>query len=453
MTDRRLFAIPTLILAAILALGCDALRVQKPTPQPDTTVYGTLMGVESAPEQPEAKVLRIKVGMPRVLAGKRAEEGRPAVPKAEEGLIALAAVTPDTVAVFEGRPVPDLGRFKPGMDVVVLPSPGTTTLEGTQLLHVRAALVTDFASFRAWRLPKALPGDTATPPGDPGRINSPGVEHAPVPVRNGRVLYFSAHLRRPWKKDGEWIGARRPGLPVPTGDRPAVERTYRTELKGSGWTPPQPVVFPGLDDALTVRVSWMNDDETLCLVSVRGADGNRWVGRSERASAGKPWGGVERLKEAGEGSAEDAVFLAGSRTSFAFTTDRGGSLDIYLFYPKRSSEPQPLDPRIDTVGNEWAPRTGPKNELLFCRGDRQLLYVKGVARPMRIEAPLRIPVTEANPTRDGKWIFACLPHYTPLDMDQDIVVMHWLGPTKLGDPVPVDQWRPEAPAPTRRPGD
>ncbi len=444
MTDRRLLAIPTLALVAVLTLGCDALNPQRPTPQPDTDIYGSLLAVESHPEQAEARILRIKVGMPRALSGKRAEEGKPAVPVTEEGLVALATVTADTVAVFDGRPVPDLDSFKPGMDVVVLPSPGTTTMEGTTLLRAQAAMVLDFASFRAWRLPKALPEGMAEGPVDPNRINSSGVEHVPVPVRNGSVLYFSAHLRQPWKEGGEWIGARRPGLPVPGGDQPAMERTYRTELGDSGWSAPEPVVFPGLEDALMVRVSWMNDEETLCLVSVRGTDGSRWVGRSERPSVRKPWGAVERLEGAGEGSAEDAVFLAGSLESFAFTTDRGGSLDIYLYHPKRAEEPRPLDPRIDTVGNEWAPRTGPQNELFFCRGDRQLFYVKGVARPLRIEAALRIPISEANPTQDGAWVFACLPHYTPLDIDQNIVVMPWLGGEKLGAPIPVDAWRPAA---------
>ena len=358
--------------------------------------------------------------------------------------MAEVTVTPDTVAVIGGRPAGNLDGLRPGMDVVALPVPGTTRLEGTERLLAEAALVADFESFRRWRLPKSLPpSEREAAGGDPARIGSPGIEHAPVPLKGGTVLYFAARLRRPWQENAEWIGARRAGLEPGTAERPALERPFRTELGPDGWSAPEPVTFPGLDDAWTVRITWMNEEETLCLVTVRDAEGNRWVGRSERPRPGASWSPMERLAGAGEGSAEDAVYLAGSTKSFAFTTDRGGNLDIYLYYPKRGETPQPLDPRIDTAGAEWAPRTGPKNELLFCRGDRQLLYVGGVTRPVRVEAPLRIPLTEVNPTRDGKWLFACLPRYTPLELDQDIVVLPWIAPGKAGAPVPVDEWRPE----------
>ncbi len=440
-------ALVALTVSAMLMLGCDALKPERATPQQDMTIYGSLIAVESQPEAADTTLLRLKVGMPRVLSGKRAEEGKPPKTIEEEGLIALVTLTPDTVIVQGGRPANDLHGLKAGMDVVVLPAPGTTSMKGTKEIRAEASMVADFASFRAWRLPRALPDDTVVEEkGDPNRINSPGVEHAPVPVRNGKVLYFSAHLRRPWKEDGSWIGARRPGLKEASAGQPPVERTFRSELRSGGWSAPEPVVFPGLDKAFTVRVSWMSEDEKLCLVSVHDADGSRWVGRSERSGVRSSWGEVQRMDETGKGSAQDAAFLAGSTKSFAFATDRNGNLDIFLYFPKNNPEPQALDPRIDTVGNEWAPRTGPKNELFFCRGDRQLMYVKGVARPMKVDAAYRIPISEANPTADGKWVFACLPHYTPLDLDQDIVVMPWLGKARLGQPIPVDEWRPDIPA-------
>lgn len=440
-------ALTVLTVSAALMMGCDALNPERVTPQQDTTIYGSLVAIESQPEAADTAVLRLKVGMPRILSGKRAEEGKPPMNVEGEGLVALATLTPDTVVVKGGRPAVDLEGFKPGMDVVVLPVPGTTSMKGTEEVHAEASMVADFASFRAWRLPRALPDEAVVEEkGDPSRINSPGVEHAPVPVRNGKVLYFSAHLRRPWKEDGSWIGAQRPGLKDAASDQPPFERTFRAELGSDGWSVPKPVVFPGLDTAFTVRVSWMSEDETLCLVSVHDADGSRWVGRSERSGPRSPWGAVQKMDEVGKGSAQDAVFLTGSTKSFAFATDRNGSLDLFLYYPKSSAEPQALDPRIDTVGDEWAPRTGPKNELLFCRGDRQLLYRRGVVRPMKVDAAYRIPISEANPTADGKWVFACLPHYTPLDLDQDIVVMPWLDRTRLGQPVPVDEWRPDLPA-------
>ena len=443
MGIRKLGTVMMTVLAGTWMVGCGAFSPDRPVPQPDTDIYGTLVSVETSPDQPDSTVLHIKVGVPRALSGKRAEEGRPEVPVQGTGLTAEATVTPDTVAITGNRPVGTLDAFKPGMDVVVLPVPGTTRLKGTTLVMADAALLMDFKSYRSWRLPKSLE-ETPKEEGDTARINSPGIEHAPVPLHGGTVLYFAARLRRPWKDGSPWLGTERPGLRPGDATKAPTERTFRTELGPDGWSTPVLVTFPDLDDALTVRVTWVNEDETICLVTVRDADGTRWVGRSERPKATKPWGAVTRLEGTGEGSAEDAVYLAGSTKSFAFTTDRKGNLDIFLYYPKNGEEPMPLDPRIDTAGNEWAPRTGPKNELLFCRADRQLLYVKGVARPLRVQAPLRIPVTEANPARDGKWIFACLPRYTPLEMDQDIVVLPWLAPGKLGTPVPVDSWRPAA---------
>ncbi len=442
MKMERLVLMVLALTASVWLAGCDALNPQRPTPQPDTDIYGSLVSKAQDPERPEATVLKIKVGLPRALSGKRAEEGRPEVPVESEDLVATVTVTPDTTAILGDLPAGTLDGFRTGMDVVVLPVPGTTRIVGTKELLADAALIADFESFRSWRLPKSLGETVPEEPSDPARIASAGVEHAPVPLKGGTVLYFAARLRRPWKDGTPWLGAARPGLKPGDGEHPATERSYRTELGSDGWSVPELVTFPGLDDARTVRVTWMDEEERLCLVTVQDGDGTRWVGRSSRAKATAPWGSVERLEDAGDAPAEDAVYLAGSTTAFAFTTDRHGNLDIYLYYPKQGKDPMPLDPRIDTAGNEWAPRTGPANELLFCRGDRQLLYVKGITQPLRVDVPLRIPVTEANPARDGKWMFACLPRYTAGELDRDIVVMPWLEPGKLGEPVPVDDWRP-----------
>ena len=140
----------------------------------------------------------------------------------------------------------------------------------------------------------------------------------------------------------------------------------------------------------------------------------------------------------------DAVYLSGSTMTMAFATERDGTPDIYLYDPRQEETARALDPRIDTAGNEWAPRVGPGNELFFSRDDRQLVYSGGAVQGLIVAGPFRTPITEANPTDDGRWVFACVPRYTPIELDQNIVVMTWDGGGELGEPIPVDEWRPNA---------
>ncbi len=428
------------VTGAILLAGCNMMNPDRPEPQPDTTVYGNLLEVTKDAKHPDMSVVHLKVGIPRALV-KADEEHRRPTPAIGSKITAEVTVGPDSVVLRRGGPAV-LKDFDPGTEMVALPVAGTTRMVGADRLLCEAAYLMDFETYRRWRLPKLGGGEQADN-GDPARINSPGVEHSPVPVGAGRVLYFAAHLRPAWKPGAPFIGARRPGLPDPSGESAAAERSYRTELEAGGWTAPRPVVFPGMAAKAVVRVTWVNEAETACLLTiVDKAGGKPWVGRSERPSAARPWGPVERLKQLGKDPAEDAVYLAGSSTMLGFA--RPGATtneDLFLFTPKKG-KPMPLDPRINTPGREWCPRVGPTNQLFFCRGDRQLEYTHGAVRAVRLPGRFRKVITEANPTRDGAWIFFCRPRYTPVELDQDIFVARWNEDGSLGEAIPVDDWRP-----------
>jgi hypothetical protein len=262
-------------------------------------------------------------------------------------------------------------------------------------------------------------------------------------VAGGTVLYFSAHLRPPATADDSWHGAFRDGFVDPAEGGGAVERSYRSELSEGGWSAPELVTFPGLEEARQVRVTWVSDDETSSLVTVTPADGHRWVGRSSRSRATAPWSTPARLEVLGD-DARDAVYLTGSKTKIAFTSSQSGASqsDLFLYDPKAGEVPAPLQPPIFSTIDEWNPRTGPEGELLFNRGDRQLVLKGGQVRPLRLPGPHRIPFTQAATTDDGAWLFFCLPRYRAPEMDSDIFVASATENYVLGRPIPVDEWRP-----------
>ncbi len=431
------------MLAGLVAVaGCNMVNPDRPQPQPDTIVYGSLVTTAPDAKRPNTSIVRLHVQAPRELAKASKAKGRP-VPSVGKGITAEVSVTPDTVVLRQGKPAAALTAFPVGTEMVALPVGGTTRMIGSQRVLCDASYLVDFATYRRWRLPKLGGAAGAAAPDDPARINSSGVEHSPVPLRGGRVLYFAAHLRASWTAKGRPFGALRKGLPKPGGPLGLAERTYRTELTSKGWTPPQLVVFPQMDDEAVVKVSWVDEAETRCLVTLRKPGGQAWVGVSVRRSAARPWGPIKRLVELGKGDAEDAVYLAGSTSMIGFSRKSADkNADLYLFTQKRGRA-MPLDPRINTPSPEWCPRVGPVNQLFFCRADRQLEYTKGAVRPVRLPGAFRLVLTEANPTRDGHWMFFCLPHYTPVELDQDIYVAPWHKDGSLGTPVPVDQWRPE----------
>jgi len=430
--------VPVLVSMVAVA-GCNMVNPDRPVPQPDTTIYGNLLGTSPAADQPGTVIVQLKAGAPRLLIKEQKTEGRP-TPAVGGGVQVKATAGPDTVVVLSGgRSLQDLPA---GTEMVVIPVPGTTRMVGTEKILVDAGYLMDFDSYRRWRLPKLEQGAEPAPLEDATRINSAGVERAPVPLAGGKVLYFTARYRRPWKAGGHVFGARRPGLPDPEQGGAIVSRPYRTELGKDGWSEPTPVVFPGFDEKDSLEVSWVDPAETRCLVTVTPPDGVPWVGVASRASKKAAWSAIERMTELGTEDARDGVFLAGSSKMVVFASGRSGSSDLFLLSPKKSAKPMPLDPRINTPGTEWCPRVGPKNELLFCREDRQLLYVGGVVRPVVLPGPFRKVLTEVSPTRDGAWAFFCRPGYTPVDQDQDIWVARWSADGKLGEPVAVDDWRP-----------
>ncbi len=430
------------VLAGLVAAaGCNMVNPDRPQPQPDTIVYGTLIATTPDAKRPNTVVVRLRVQAPRELGKETMTKARP-TPSIAEGITAEVAVGPDTVVLRKGEAAPSLSAFPVGTEMVALPVSGTTRMIGSKRVLCDASYLVDFTTYRQWRLPKLGEASPVAAQDDPARINSSGVEHSPVPLKGGRVLYFAAHLRAPWTAKGKPFGALRPGLPKPGGPLGLAERTYRTELTPKGWTPPKLVVFPGMDKDSVVRVSWMNEAETLCLVTVKEPGHPAWAGRSSRRSASKLWGPIERLDQLGKGDTEDAVYLAGSTSMISFSrTSSGKNSDLYLFMPKRGKA-MPLDPRINTPSPEWCPRVGPVNQLFFCRADRQLEYTKGAVHPLRLPGKFRQVLTEANPTRDGHWMFFCLPRYTPVELDQNIEVARWHKDGSLGAPIPVDQWRP-----------
>ncbi len=435
---------PAAIIVSIICLvftgACDFLDPARPTAQPDAEVFGNLIEVTRSPDDPDVWTAVIQVGPPRALRAAEEETGKP-TPAVEKGLVATVTVGPDAVVIADDRPA-GLETIPSGTEVVVLPVPGTTQIRGSSELWVEADTLMDFSTYTLWMLPKLA---AAAAPGldDPQVINSSGSELAPVPVAGGNVLYFSARLRPPATAEEAWHGALRDGLTAEGEAVGGIERSYRTEQVDAGWSAPELVVFPGLEDALVQRVSWVSEDEVECLVTVKTSAEPPWVGVARRSNAAAQWGEVEPIEGVG-GQSRDAVYLTGSRTKLVFATDRGGRDrdDIFLFDPDVETGPLPLQPEICSFGNEWNPRTGPDNELFFCREDRQLLFKGGQVRALRLPGPHRTVFTQAAPTADGRWVFFSIPRYRPLSFDEDIYVAPVGEDWSLGTPVPVDDWRP-----------
>jgi hypothetical protein len=387
------------------------------------------------------------VGLPRALKEDRQAEGKPA-PSFEKGTVAEIRVARDTLVLAGGGPSP-VTSIAPGSEVVAVPVAGTTFMSGDSLITMEASYFLDFETYRAWQLPGLATGDEPLPVEDPSRINSAGVEHAPVPLKGGTVLYFAARMRPPTVPGEPWIGAQRVGLQAPEAPGGIFERSYRSALAEDGWSSPELVEFADTEEFLVVRVTWVDEEETSCLLTIQEADEPTWVGRASRSSDRAPWGPVERIEALGQEEAADAVYLAGSRSKIALVSKGIGfdNGDIFLYDPQQPDGiegPVPLVTTVNTTGNEWAPRVGANNELLFCRGDAQLVLRQGGVQPLRLPLPHRALITEANGTRDGSWLFFCLPAFTPIELDQNIYVAPLDADFQLGEAVPVDEWRPEA---------
>lgn len=437
--------IPIIVLAAtaVIVGGCDLLDPARPTIQPDTEVFGNIVSVEEVPDDPGVWDVQIRVGPPKALNRAEAEQGREG-PGAEKGLTAQIKVNADTIVLMDGAPAL-LDDFSPGTEVVSLPKPGTTRMLGENVVMHDADFFADFETYRRWRLP-GLAAGPETLVDDPSLINTSGAEHAPVPLDGGRILYFTASMRQGIA--GIPVGAARDGLEPADGENGRnPERSFRTELRASGWSAPERVVFPGLETAPSVRVSWVDPTETLCLVTVvEGGEREPWAGRSKRSSATSAWGPVTPIDALGEGDAFDPIFLAGSRTKILFVTGRQGAnqTDLFLLDPANAEEAMPLEPRINSIGSEWGPRVGPDNELFFTRGDRPLMYQGGMVHSVYLDWPHRVFFFEVAPTDDGQWAFLTTRRFNAGEPDLDIWVAERREDGSLGFPVAVDAWRPDA---------
>jgi hypothetical protein len=436
----RSFVFSVAMVALLLTCACDLVDPARPSAQPDVEVFGNLVEVTRDPGDPTRWLAQVQVGPPRALRAAEVDVGNP-TPEVSKGLVATVTVGADTVVVAKDHPVA-LEDIDPGTEVVVLPVPGTTVVRGSTDLRVEAETLMDFATYRRWRLPK-LVAEEVPDSDDPAAINSSGAEQAPVPVAGGTVLYFSAQLRPPVSAEDHWHGAFRGGLAAAGEAGNVRERSYRAQLADEGWTAPQLVVFPGLNEAARQRVSWVSEDETRCLVTIEMPGEPPWVGVATRSAKAAPWGAVERNEAIGP-DARDAVYLTGSRTKIVFGSSRDGRErdDLFLYDPKVEGSPMALEPQICSFGAEWNPRTGPEGELYFCREDRQLVFKGGRVNALRLPGPHRIVFTQAAPTADGAWLFFCSPKYRPLVLDQDIYVAALGKDLQLGAPVPVDEWRP-----------
>jgi hypothetical protein len=408
------------------------------------TIYGNFLEVNPSPQDPSAQILQVRIGMPKALGEAKKSEGR-VTPTVEKGTVAEITVYPTSVVIVDGEPAA-VDTISPGTEIVVTPVPGTTFMVGSSKVVVEANFIMDFTTYRGWQLPglRDVEGHPVEKVREsPDLINSSGIEHAPVPVAGGKVLYFTVRLRQPSAPGEPWLGAHRAGLGN-LSEEPTTERTFRSEMSADGWRRPEPVLLPGTEEARSVMLTWINEEETNCLLTIRdSADSSPWIGVSSRASRAAGWSPVARVEALGEVYASDGVYLAGSTSKIAFVSAGVGleSGDVFLYDRSSSEIPVPLGPNINTTGNEWAPRVGPDNELVFCRGSHQLVLSKGQVRPLRLPGPHRVLTSQANPTRDGKWLFFCMPKLTPVELDQDIYVAPLNQDWSLEEAVPVDEWR------------
>lgn len=434
-------------LAVLAAVGCGVQEVTAPVPQPDTIVFGRVAAIREVetenPLRGQVWEVEIKGGLPESLQAVMRRDGRP-IPTLQADLVVKARVTGDTVCIA-GLQTSSIDSFRVGQEVAVVPQPGSSAMIGTKLLTLDAAELYQFRSYQVRFLPKALDELPAelTARTDSAKINSSGLERTPLPVAGGKVIYFAAGLLPPTSEGAAPSGAVRLGMETEEGLAPwAVGgwRPYRSQWTGKGWSAPEPVLLPGLADNASAAVTWVNEGETLLLVEVRQEGAPVALMASRRGSARESWGALERVERAiGESVGDGQAFGAGDNalvwTSYAF-----GTSDLWLAMPDRQGAA--LEPRINTLGPEWAPRVGPNTTLYFCRAERQLLFAGGVIREVRLPGKQRRPLLEAAPTQGGEALFFRYPAlYRPGELDWDVAVAPWEG-DGWGEPVPLDEWRP-----------
>ncbi len=431
----------------VIAVGCAMQDTNTPVPQADTLILGRITGLREVAGEQGVWEVEVREGLPESMRNVIRRDGK-AAPELAKDVIVRARVTPDTVCVA-GLRAGDLSDFRVGQEVAVNPVTGTTAMTGSKLLTADAGEIYLFSAYQLRFLPRslaALPAEV-TAPNDPRRINSAGLEMTPLPLHGGRVVYFTAGLlpgAAVGDKEAAPVGAVRPGMRATSGNlvpwAVGGYRPYRVAWLKGAWEAPEPVELPGIPSELGARLTWINEEETACLIEVMQGDDTRRLFASSRAAATAPWGALEKLELPGGPSVGDGQRFGKQLKALVWTVYDGGSSDLWL-----SMEGQPgqmLEPRINTMGPEYAPRVGPNTTLYFCRTDRQLLFAGGVVQEVRLPGAQRRPLLEAVPTKDGSLLFFRVPRFTPGALDWDLAVAPHVT-SAWGKAVLLDDWKPE----------
>jgi len=435
------------LLALVLSAACRLEDTTTPVPQPDEIIFGRITATRAVAGETGVSDVELRAGLPEALKAVMTRDRRP-VPTLEKELQVKVRIGPDSLCVVEMLPA-DIGRLRVGQEVAVVPRPGTSAMVGTKVLLAEAAEIYRFGDYQVRHLPRSLEELPAAlgEPRDARRINSAGTERTPLPLAGGRVVYFAAGLLPPLVGGKELRGAARAGMtdaggaPVPWVSRGAT-RPYRVAWGEGGWAVPEVVELPGLAPEAGARITWVSQEETACLVEVESGDGSRSLLASARASAGSPWGPLEPVKVEGGASAGDAQRFGSQRGALVWTVYDGSASDLWLAL--HGQAPAPVDPRINTLGPEWAPRVGPNNALFFCRGERQLVFVGGAVEEVRLPGAQRHPLLEAAPVAGGSLLFFRVPRFVPGEPDWDLAVASRGPDGKLDAAVRLDDWRPAA---------
>ncbi len=440
---------PSWFVLALIALsaGCGLQDTNTPVPQADSLILGRIAAIREAAGEPGVWEVEIKEGLPEQMQDAMRRGGR-LVPTLDKDVTVRVRVTGDTVCVAGFR-AGNLDDFRVGQEVAVNPVTGTTAMTGSKLITADAAEFYLFSAYRLRFLPRSLESlpDEVKTPADPKRINSAGLEMTPLALQGGKVVYFAAGLLPGIPlggKEAPAVGAVRPGMRERAGDLMPWTvggfRPYRVAWGKGGWTEPQPVELADLMPGTKARFTWISDDETSCLVEVTLADGTRQLLTGQRASAKIPWGKLAKVELPGGPSIGDAQRFGKQLKALVWTVYDPSGSDLWLSTEGRPG--QMLEPRINTMGPEYAPRVGPNTTLYFCRADRQLLFASGVVQEVRLPGLQRRPLLEAVPAKDGSLLFFRVPRFTPGALDWDLAVAPRAG-SGWGKPVLLDDWKPE----------
>ena len=432
------------LLMVLISSGCGMQDVDTPVPQPDTVIFGRIAAIALAANDPQSVEVEIVAGLPETMSNVLKADGKP-VPQLGKDLQVTVKVTSDSLCVVDMVPT-DIDAFRVGHEVAVVPLAGTSAMVGSKRLLATAAELFLFSDYQVRYLAGSLEtlGAEVIGASDPKRINSGGLEMSPIPLQGGKVLYFAAGLNASPRPDVQAapVGAFRVGMgseAAPAAWAVGGYRPYRTQLGKDGWAPPQPVVLSGIPEDASARFTWVRQNETEGLVEVLTLSGTRELWEVRRDDARLPWGAPQRVMLPSGASVGDAQRFGPTLDYLIWTAYEAESSDLWLREPGK--EGQILEPRVNTLGPEFAPRVGPRAALYFCRGERQLLFENQVVREVRLPGKQRRPLLEAAPVADGSWVFCRVPRYTPGQLDWDIAVVP-VQDGAWGAPVLVDEWRP-----------